>query len=86
MIPSIGIVRIGRKRGVPLPLPLFLVWPFLLLGGLILAVARLLVPNGTPAAASLDAGRLGLLTLFHLSGLRVDVETADGMNVRFRLY
>lgn len=85
MFPAIGLVRVGRKRGFPLPLPLFLLWPLLLVGWLLLEGARLLVPRGAAAALSLDAARLGFLTLFHLSGLSVDVQTSDGVNVRFRL-
>jgi hypothetical protein len=86
MIPAIGLVQIGRKRWVPLPLPLFLLWPLLLVGWLLLEGVRLLVPRGSAAALSLEAARLGFLTLFHLSGLRVDVQSADGAKVRFRLY
>ena len=46
MLPAIGLVRIGKaRRTVPLPLPIFLAWPFVLVALSGVAVAERLAPT-----------------------------------------
>ena len=74
MWPSLLIVGVGRRHEFPLPLPLFLLWPFLLLGWLLIREWR---------ARPVLAGMFGVLTLAaHLRGLRVDVRPPRGAGVR----
>ena len=86
MIPAIGLVLIGKPRSVvPLPLPVFLVWPVMLvaLAGVTLA-ARLV--DGRDRDSALTVARCGLLACCQLSGLRVDVRSSDGTRVLIWLF
>ncbi len=81
MIPAIGLILIGRARWtVPLPLPIFLAWPFVLvaLGGVTLA-ERIIGRRETRGGLTMVHG--GLSALCQLSGLRVDVRATDGTRV-----
>ena len=86
MIPALGIVQIGRRARFPIPLPFVLLWPLIGLAGLLLWPAAWLSGRGTEAARRLDFARRSVLLLFHLSGLKVDVRSADGESVRILLY
>ena len=82
MLPTLGLVRIGNRRWtVPLPLPVFLVWPFVLLalGGV--ALSRGLIGHREGHISRLAIAQTGLLALFYLSGLTVDVHAKDGTRV-----
>ena len=65
---------------MPLPLPVFLAWPLVLvaLAGVTMA-ERLAVRRD--AVAGLTMARAGLLALCQLSGLKIDVRSADGTRV-----
>lgn len=85
MIPAMAILRIGRGRRLPVPLPLFLLWPLVLLALLLVALAGPLADRRSEAGRRLLAARLGILALFRLSGLSVDARGSDGREVRIRL-
>jgi len=82
MIPTLLMLRIQK---VYIPLPLFLLWPFLLLAALLLAVAYVPVAlvggNTQPFAHALALGRV----FFNLHGLKVDVRSHDGTQVYLRI-
>lgn len=79
MIPTLVLVGLGRRRRFWLPLPAFVLWPCWLLTWLFWAVLCLL---RRPQAARL---RLFLKGVAHLSGLRLDIETQDGLHIHVRL-
>ena len=82
MLPTLGLVRIGNRRWtVPLPLPVFLVWPFVLLalGGV--SISRGLIGRREGDVSKLAIAQTGLLAFFYLSGLTVDVHAKDGTRV-----
>ncbi len=82
MIPAVGLIVIGKARWtVPLPLPLFLAWPFILvaLGGVTLAERR--VDRRAARFSRLTLARGGLLALCQLSGRKIDVRSTDGTRV-----
>jgi hypothetical protein len=85
MVPSLLILRIGPGRGIPLPLPLFLLWPFFALAALLVGAAYLTVwlfGGETRAFAKAHlAGRM----LLNLRGLKIDVRSHDGTRVYFRI-
>ncbi len=85
MIPTLGLVRFGRKDGLPVPVPFLLLWPIIALAWPLLWAAERCVPARGRAAAGLRAARIGAGLLWHLSGLRVDVRSAAGETVRLRL-
>jgi hypothetical protein len=74
-----------RVQWAVIPLPIFLLWPFLALGWIVLGIAFsvLLLVSGSNAAA---IGRLWVESwrlICAFSGTRVDVETQDArMKVR----
>ena len=77
MMPILALVGIRGSRWLPpLPVPLFLLWPFVPLG---LGIARLLDRQRPVEAAKL---RAAVLVFRELRGLNVDVDTADHKQVR----
>ncbi|MBD3335104.1 MAG: hypothetical protein GF355_06275 [Candidatus Eisenbacteria bacterium] len=52
MWPTILILRVGRGQTIPIPLPLFLLWPFIILGWLVYPFLRLV-----PASSRERGGR-----------------------------
>ncbi len=81
MIPAIGLILIGGAGWtVPLPLPIFLAWPFMLvaLGGVTLA-ERVVDRHDTRGGLTMMHG--GLSALCQLSGLRIDVRSTNGTRV-----
>ncbi len=85
MIPSLLIAGVGRRRRVPIPLPLFLLWPFVILAFVIVWVLRLFAPRGSGSEWTLSLALYGLCLLFHLSGIVIDVRSQDGSGVLLRL-
>ena len=85
MIPALALVWVGSGRRVPLPIPLFLLWPLLGIGYLLVTLGRFLTPRGSEARGQADAasGLAGIL--LRLSGLSIDVRPRRGRRVRFRL-
>jgi hypothetical protein len=78
MLPSVLLVGVGPKRRIWIPLPVILLWPLWMLGWVVWAPARLLHPERARAL------RAGLILLAQLSGLELDVDTADGTRIRLR--
>jgi len=78
MIPTLLLFGIGQRRRFWIPLPLFLLWPFWLLGWLAWLPAWLIRAHWEPAL------RVGLMTIAQLGGLRVDVDAADGTRIHLR--
>ncbi len=77
MMPAIGLIGIPRLRWLPpIPIPLFLLWPFALV---CLGIARLLDRNRPAEAAKL---RTAMQAFRELRGLTIDVDTADHRQVR----
>ena len=79
MNPATGLILIGKARWtVPLPLPVFLAWPFMLvaLGGV--ALAERLVDGRDARHVMLTMARCGLFALCQLSGLTIDVRSPEG--------
>jgi len=72
MPPALLLLGIGHMRRLVLPLPLFLLWPLLLLAWLGLGLAWV-ATIGRPRPAGLVAGRTTLRALGELGGTRVDV-------------
>jgi hypothetical protein len=80
MLPAVLLVGAGTRRRFWIPLPVILLWPFWLLGWVVWAPVRLLVPEWAKAL------RLGLVMLAQLSGLALDVDTNDGTRIHLRFY
>jgi hypothetical protein len=78
MLPSLLLVGAGSRRRIWIPLPVILLWPFWLLGWVLWLPARLLSVRWGHAM------RHGLVLLARLSGLRMDVDTADGKRIHVR--
>jgi hypothetical protein len=83
MVPSLLVMRIGPGRGVPLPLPLFLLWPFFILAALLVGAGYLavLVVGGDTRRFAM-AGLAGRM-LLNLRGLKIDVRSHDGTRLYF---
>jgi len=79
MMPTLGLVGIPGPRWLPpIPIPLFLLWPFVLV---CLGFARLLDRDRPAEAAKL---RTAMQAFRELRGLAIDVDTADHKQVRIR--
>ena len=79
MLPTLLLLGVGSGRRFWLPLPTFILWPFWLLGWvpwLFLKIA------GTSWALR---WRTALMLGLALSGLRIDVDAADGTRVHIKL-
>jgi len=79
MLPVLLLLGIRTRRRIWLPLPTILIWPLWLLGWPLWFVLWIL---RTPWERPL---RTALVLPMHLSGLRVDVETADGEHIHLRV-
>jgi hypothetical protein len=80
MLPVLMLVGLGGgRRRFWLPLPTVLVWPFWLLGWLAWGVSWALRAHWQGALRS------ALVMGAQLSGLRVDVDSADGHHFHLRL-
>ena len=84
MIPALAIIGFGRKRMIPLPVPFFLLWPFIVLALAVVGLASWLTRRQRTVRSGLAVAKIALLAMFHLSGLRVDVRSHDQTNVYFR--
>jgi hypothetical protein len=85
MIPALLILGIGRQRRFPIPLPLFLIWPFVIVALGIVSIGAAVFGRRTEQGRHLHLARIGLLTLFQLSGLKIDVreQSGEGVNIWF---
>lgn len=80
MVPSFLLLGIGRQPRLWIPLPvLLLVWPIWLLGWAVWLVMWFFRIPGERVV------QIALIATFHLSGLRVDVDTTGGDNIHIRL-
>jgi hypothetical protein len=79
MLPALVLVGIGRRRRFWIPVPAFLLWPLWLLGWLVWLVFRVC---RFPWARTLSEA---LLLGAHLSGVRVDIDSADGDRIYIRM-
>jgi len=81
MWPWLLIIGLGRRGRIPLPIPLLLLWPFLLLGWLVLGIGCLVKRSwrSSPALAGLYGG---LMLYVGARGLRVDARPHEGPGVR----
>jgi len=75
MPPALLLVRVGRARRLTLPLPLFLLWPLVLLAWVVLGPAWLVTAGRRPAL--LAAGITALRAFNELRGTRVDIRGRD---------
>lgn len=85
-MPALAYVAVAHreKPPLPIPVPLFLLWPAALVGWLVVATTprdRRRDPEALAARV-----RVGLAAFKALSGLRVDVASADGHRVKVRVW
>lgn len=79
MMPALALIGIPGPRWLPpLPLPLFLLWPLVLIGQ---GITRLFERSQSSRAAKL---RNALEVFGELRGLAIAVDTADHKQVRIR--
>jgi hypothetical protein len=76
MPPALVLVRFGRRRRIPIPLPVFLLWPLLVIAWLGLGLAWL-VTAGRQRPAPVVAGVTALRVLNELHGTRIDLRGRD---------
>ena len=79
MLPALLLVRIGGHHRFWLPLPVLLLWPIWLLGW---AVWMVLWALRIPWERSV---RTILVLGANLSGLRIDVDSANGQHIHVRM-
>jgi hypothetical protein len=84
MIPSLLMIRVGRGGQIPIILPLFLFWPFLAIGVLVLGPAVLVTSGSSRVGRRMRSGWLTMRALAQLSGLRIDVAEHAGGRVHIR--
>ena len=90
MWPALMLVGVGRRRRLILPGPVFLLWPLIALGWLVLGVWNLgrivfLGPEGARRPCSNAQLRAALRLFPNLSGLSIDVAARDGHGIYIRL-
>ena len=79
MLPALLLVGVGRARRFWIPIPVILLWPLWLTGWLMWALLKL---AGMPWEKPL---RLALVAGLHLSGVNVDIDSADGDHIHLRM-
>jgi hypothetical protein len=85
MPPAIVMVGFGRQRRIPLPLPVFLLWPFAFLAWYVLTVARLAFSDDAGLSRKFHVASTILHSYANLSGLRIDVHSQDGGGIYLRM-
>jgi hypothetical protein len=85
MIPAIAILGIGRTRRPRIPLPLFLLWPFVALAWLIIGLISLCYWIAGKWGRGPARARTILLMFCRLSGTVVDIRAQDGTQLYVRL-
>ena len=80
MIPALLLIGIGWQRRLPLPVPLFILWPLAFLAVAATGAVQLARRITRPAAET-PLVPPPLEALFQLSGLRLDVRTRDGTGI-----
>jgi len=79
MLPSFLLIGAGNPRRVWIPIPVFLFWPFWLLGWIVWLPVAI---TGMRWAKPL---RMTLILMTQLSGTKVDVDTTSGDHVHLRM-
>ena len=69
MIPALLLLRAHGDRGILVPVPLFLLWPLIAVGGLGIGLAYLAMPR--KKRSFLTRARLALSVLLNLHGLKI---------------
>jgi hypothetical protein len=78
MPPFFLLLGVGKQARFPLPLPIVLLWPFIILGWILLFLTGLFLPPHSRTGRGVRFARTGLTLFMRLSGLKVAVTTADG--------
>ena len=79
MLPALLWVGVRRTRLLWIPVPVFLLWPFWLVGWVVWALLRIFqIPWARPL-------RMALVVGLHLSGVEVDIDSADGDHIHLRM-
>ncbi len=73
--PALLIIGFGEQRRVRLPLPVFLLWPLILLGWICVAVAWPFTRG--PGRAKVGGMLVALRCAHALRGLRIDIQGED---------
>jgi hypothetical protein len=79
------IFGVGKGRRIPIPFPLFLLWPLIALAWLTLTLCLLFVRTGLNTRQSIVTARIALAAFGRLSGTRIDVQSKDGSGVNIRI-
>lgn len=85
MWPAILVFGIGRERRLPVPLPLFLIWPAVGAGWAVIGVSKLVAPGASRRPGAIGTLNTSLRLFNQLRGTRVDIDSADGTRVHVRL-
>ncbi len=84
MLPAFCVLSVGRGRGIPLPIPLFLLWPLIGLAWLALLAARVLVPRDGETRQRISAAASALALVARLSGLHIQIGAAGSRTIGVR--
>lgn len=81
MLPSLLLISIGSRCRIPIPVPIFLLWPLIVLFALPIGLVWLVLPARIWQGSLFAKGALFLRLLWNLHGLKVDVTSNDGTKV-----
>ena len=81
--PALLILSFG-KNGIPIPLPLFLLWPFIGLAWLILTLVQCFVWSQS-GRRWIGFAKHALAVSCRLSGIRLDVESKNGRDFHIQI-
>ncbi len=81
MPPALIIILIGSRKRIPIPVPLFILWPLVAAVALLVALAWLLIPSSRWHRTPFAVMALGLRIFWNLHGLKVNVDAHDGTKV-----
>jgi hypothetical protein len=85
MWPSLLVLGIGRRRRLPVPLPLFLAWPIVGAGWAVVGLAGFVAPGATRRPGAFGTLRTGLTLFNQIRGTRIDIDDSNGTHVHLRL-
>lgn len=81
MPPVLLIVAVGRSKRFPIPFPVILLWPFVLLGWILLGIVWFFLPKRSSAARFVLIVIEAIGCFWHLSGLKIDITSHDETGV-----
>ena len=84
MTPPILLILSFGSDGIPIPLPLFLLWPFIGLAWLTLTLVQLFIWSQR-GRGMIAFAKHALAIFCRLSGMRVDVESKNGSDVHIQI-